>query len=1065
MTRFVHVHTHSHYSLLEALPKIPELIGAAEACGMDTLALTDNGNLYGAIEFYKTCTKKNIKPIIGVDFYVAHRSRHDKEAGIDNRRLRMILIAENNIGYTNLIKLVTASHLEGFYYKPRIDHELMERHCEGLIAIIPAQQSDVVSALQSQNEDRAEELLLWYKNIFGETNVFFELTYHPEIDGHQGLMEDIKTLARKTHTSMIAAQEVFYLKEEDRQARETLLSVQASVGYRERGFTDREEDYSFTSPEEMEKRFSDVPEALESTRTLADRCNLELNLGEAIFPNFEIPKDSTYEQELRKLTYEGLAERGMKKTKEVEDRIEYELQIIADKKYSPYFLIVADLLRFARENEIFSNTRGSAAGSLVSYCCGITNIDPLAYRLPFERFLNPDRPSAPDIDMDFADDRRDEVIAYAREKYGEDNVAQIGTFGTMMARGAVRDTARALGYDYAIGDRIAKLIPFGQQGFPMTIDRALEEEAELKELYNTDTEARNTINMAKKIEGCARHISIHAAGVVISPVPLTSIVPLQRDPKGSEKVITQYDMYSVADEYGGVGLVKFDFLGLRNLAVLADAIGRVKHLLNVSVDVNNIPLDDEKTFAMLGAGRTIGVFQLAGSGMTNYLKQLKPTNVHDINAMVALYRPGPIEFIPEYIRRKHDPSTIDYPHESLKENLEQSLGLLIYQEDVMLTAIKLANYSWLEADKFRKAMGKKIPELMAEQEERFKSGCIENGIDPTFANELWRRITPFAAYAFNKAHASSYGNLAYQTAYMKANFPVIYMACLLTAEAGNIDRISEIIDECTRMSIEVLPPDINESFGDFTVVFDEEHLPQDVRFGLHSIKNFGVGIADAIIVERKKNGKFKSLEDFLTRVTDRNLNKKSLEALIKCGALDSFAERSVMLENLDDLITFGRQMRTRPENQDSLFGLMEDTSTVPKLSLRQAEEETPQERLAWEKELLGLYVSGHPLDLYSSKLANYDFDISRVKDELEPGTKTIVVGVIEEAKRIMTRGGERMAFVRLSDQTGSLEVVVFPRTYELYSELLELEKCVKVRGALSDRRGDISLLADAIKPL
>ena len=788
-----------------------------------------------------------------------------------------------------------------------------------------------------------------------------------------------------------------------------------------------------------------------------------MELGNWLFPDFELPEGITPDDRLRRIVETGLERREMDDTKEVRERIEYELKTIRDKGYSSYFLVVGDLMKYAHEHGILTTIRGSVAGSLVTYLAGITTIDPLEYELPFERFLNPDRPSAPDIDMDFADDRRDEVIEYAREKYGRANVAQIGTFGTMMARGAVRDTARALGYDYGAGDAIAKLIPFGSQGFPMTIDHALEEEPDLKKLYDTDEEARSIIDMAQKVEGCARHISVHAAGVVISPVPLSEIVPVQYDTKSGEKLITQYDMHSVED----AGLVKFDFLGLRNLAVLADAIKRVKKLLAIDIDIEEIPLDDHDTFQMLARGETVGLFQLNGTALTDFLKQLEPSSVHDINAMVALYRPGPMKNIPEYIARKNGESAVTYYHPKMEAFLEKSYGILVYQDDLLSTALEIAGYTWKNVDKFRKAIGKKIPKEMAKQHDIFVAGCMKHSdMNKEDAEGLWDLFEPFQGYGFNKAHAASYGRVAYQTAYMKANFPVIYMASLLTADAGHIDKVSEIITECVRMNIEVLPPDVNESLGDFTVVFDEkEKAPQDIRFGLHSIKNFGKGVADSIIVERKKNGLFTSLEDFLTRVHNKSLNKKALESLIKCGALDRFGERAIMLENLDDLCEYNRQTHSMPENQESLFNLMEDHSTLPKLSLRQAEAESPEERLRWEKELLGLYVSGHPLDLHSEKLTHYDFDISRAKEELQPGMKTILVGVVEESKPIMTRGGERMAFVRISDQTGSLEVVVFPKIYAVCSKALEPERCVKIKGLLSDRGGRLSILADAVKKL
>lgn len=1065
-SKFIHLHTHSHYSLLQALPKIPELVSAAKDAGMNALALTDNGNLYGAIEFYQKCQKEDIKPIIGVDFYVALRTRHDKESGIDNRRYRLVLLAENETGYKNLIKLVTDSHIEGFYYKPRIDHELMKRYSEGLIAILPSFTSEVAAPLKLDDTSGAQEKIEEYKNIYEGDNVYLEITHHPEIDGHQDLQDKIKQLAKSTDTPLIAAHDVYYINPDDRTARRTLLSVAGGAGFREqKGLTSNEEDFSFIDTQTAEEYFRDIPEALENTQKVADRCNLDIELGTFLFPEITLPKGTTPEKELQRITHEGLKNRGLENDKDAQERLAYELDVINEKGYASYFLVVADLMRFAHENDIYSTIRGSVAGSLTTYVMDITKINPLEYGLPFERFLNPQRPSAPDIDMDFADNRRDEVIAYAAETYGEANVAQIGTFGTMMARGSVRDTARALGYDYGTGDRIAKLIPLGAQGFPMTIDRAMEENPDLKTLYDTDEDAQAIIDMAKRIEGCARHISVHAAGVVISPVPLNDIVPIQQDPKGSEKHITQYDMYSVSGDEGGVGLVKFDFLGLKNLAILADAVRRVKKLLGVQIDIEEIPLDDKKTYELLAQGHTMGVFQLAGEAMTKFLKDLKPTTVHDINAMVALYRPGPMNNIPQYIERKHGKEDVTYMHPKMEGYLDKSFGILVYQDDIMTTALEISDYTWKTVDKLRKAIGKKIPAEMAKQHDIFVEGCIKkSGLEKKEAEALWDLFEPFQGYGFNKAHAASYGRVAYQTAYMKANYPVIYMASILTADSGNIDKVSEMIVECKRMDIEVLPPDVNESFGDFSVVFYENE-PTDIRFGLHSVKNFGTGIADIIIEERKKDGPFTSLENFLERIQDKNLNKKSLESLIKCGALDHFGERGMMLANIDGLLEHSKGARSGPQNQDSLFGLMEDTSTVPQITLRPVEPATSEEKLRWEKELLGLYISGHPLDKFKSVLEDHDIDISTMKEEIPAGSTTIVHGVIEESKSIITKAGEQMAFLRVSDYSGSIEVVLFPRVYAVCKGDIETDSCVSIKGTLSDRGGDLSILADAVKEI
>lgn len=1053
---FIHLHTHSHYSLLTALPKIPELVAAAKEHGMPALALTDNGNLYGAIEFYKECKKQDIQPIIGIDAYVAVRTRHDKEPRIDNRRFRLILLAQNETGYKNLLALVTKSNLEGFYYKPRVDRELLELHAEGLIAIIPSFSGETTEALKRKDMAGAREVLAWYQGVFGKDAVYLEVTHHPEIDGHSDLQAQIAVLGNDTGVELVAAHDVYYLKPEDRKAREALVKIQTNADFRERA-DDGKEDFSFISQEQACEYFKDLPRAIENTSVIAQKCSLELTLGSWVFPDLKLENENSYDEELRRLTYEGIAERGLPKTKEVEDRIEYELGVIRDKGYAPYFLVVSDLLRFAHEKNILTTIRGSVAGSLVTFLIKVTNVNPLEYKLPFERFLNPERPSAPDIDMDFADNRRDEMLQYAKEKYGDDKVAQIGTFGTMMARGAVRDIARALGYPYNSGDRIARLIPMGSQGFPMTIERALEMVPELKTLYKKEKEVREIIDLALKIEGCARHISIHAAGVVISPRPLTEFVPLQFDPKGG-KIVTQYDMHAVED----AGLLKFDFLGIKNLAILADAVRLVKQLHAIEIDIENVSVDDAKTYEMLARGETMGLFQLNGAGMTRYLKELKPSTINDINAMVALYRPGPMESIPSYIERKHNPHLVSYLDPRMKEILSQSYGVITYQDDVMLIAITLAGYSWLEADKLRKAMGKKIPAEMEAQKENLIAGFIEKGLTPGKAEQLWKLIEPFAAYGFNKAHAASYGKVAYQTAYMKANFPVEYMAALLSADAGDVEKVSESITECVRMGIKVLPPDINKSFGDFTVIPGTPGEISEIRFGLRSIKNFGEGIGDVIIEERTAGGEFTGMGNFLERIQDKNLNKKSLEALIKSGAFDAFEERGTLLGNMELLLKYSKEVAQAPKNQDSLFGVLPNTNEG--FVLADAPPASQKEKLLWEKELLGLYVSGHPLDAFREKLEKRS-TIRKIKEELRSGMQTVISGIVEEAKPILTKGGENMAFLKIADLSDSVEVVIFPKIYSAHSDLFQPEQCISIKGRLSGRNGTTSIIAEAVKAL
>lgn len=1053
MAGFVHLHTHTHYSLLGAVPKIKPLVQRAKQFGMDSLAITDNGNLYGAIEFYDQCTRSGIKPIIGVDAYLAPRTRKDQEHGVDEACARLVLLAESDIGYRNLIKLVTASYLEGLFVgKPRMDREILERWHEGLIAILPSHRGEHVSALRGLDTRKAAEPVLWYRTVFGPNNVYLELSHHPEIEGHEYSQEQIKELSRSTGAPLLAAHDTYYLEPEDRVAREVLIRIQNGGDLEVEGFHE-DEDRSFISPERAEELFKDEPEALVNTRIVADRCAVHIELGHWYFPDFPIASGRTADDELHHLAISGMEWRKLPYEGVLKERLDYELKVIKDKGYGAYFLAVGDLLREARERGILTTIRCSVAGSLTTYVLGITNVDPIKLNLPFERFLNPHRPSAPDIDMDYADDRRDEMIEYTKEKYGHANVAQIGTFGTMMARAVVRDVARALGYPYAVGDKIAKAIPFGSQGFPMTIDHALESEKEFAELYKRDKDVRRIVDLAKKIEGCARHVGVHAAGVVIAPAPLSEFVPVQPDPKGGGKLITQYDMHGVGED--GVGLLKFDFLGIKNLSILADAMRRVNERHGVAIDIENIPLDDAKTYEMLARGETGGVFQLNGAAMTRYLKELKPTKIEDINAMIALYRPGPMKNIPEYIARKQGRAQVRYFHPKARKFLEPSYGILVYQDDLLFTALELAGYNWESVDKFRKAVGKKIPEEMAKQHVIFVEGCQKySDMTKEQAEKIWELFEPFQGYGFNKAHAASYGKVAYQTAYMKANWPVEYMAAILTADSGDIDKVSEAVTECHRMGIRVLKPDVNESFGTFTVV--KKDGEDAIRFGLNSIKNFGEGIAQAIIEERSARGTFTSLSDFLTRVKDRNLNKKSLEALIMCGALDSFEyKRGRMYRYIEDLLNFYREQQ-QGAIQVSLFG-----GTT--LSLPECEQATMGEMLTWEKELLGLYVSGHPLDAHRERLKKFR-TIAEVKQGYA-GIEEAIAGILTEVKPFTTRKGDRMAFLKIADYEDVIEAVVFPETYSTYREMLVQDKCVAFKGKVNIRNGERSFLVDKVKLL
>jgi DNA polymerase-3 subunit alpha len=921
---------------------------------------------------------------------------------------RKLLFAQNLVGYKNLIALVTKSHMTDAQGVP-ITNDLFKKHSAGILALDPKDPS-------------------------------------------------------------YALPEIYYLEPDDRRAWEVMRAIE-NRGPAEGGdITEEDAAFFFPTEEVLIERYT--PEQIKKTAELAEQCTLELTLGKFIFPHFPLPEGKTADELLLELCEEGLKRRGLDNSPEAKERLAYELGIVAMKGYAAYFLVVEDLIRFASENNIYTNIRGSVAGSIITYSLAITKIDPLEYKIPFERFLNPERPSAPDIDMDFADDRRDEVIDYAREKYGDAQVAQIGTFGTMLARGVVRDVARALGHSYGVGDRIAKEIPFGSQGFPMTLERALVENPELKKIYDAEEEAREVIDLGQKIEGCARHVGVHAAGVVISPLPLIEYSPLQLDPKGG-KIITQYDMYSVGED--GVGLTKFDFLGIRNLTILADAVRLIEKTRGKKIDIEAIPLDDKKTYAMLTRGDTEATFQLNGAGMTRFLKELRPTSIHDINAMVALYRPGPMQFIPQYIERKHNPHLIHYFDPAMEPILKQTYGILVYQDDLLIMAHDLAGYSWGDVDKFRKAVGKKIPEEMAAQKEKFISGCVEHSRwQRSKAERVWEWIEPFAAYGFNKAHSASYGRVAYQTAYLKANYPIEYMAAVLTAEAGDIDTIAIMVGECKRLGVPVLPPHINESFGDFTVILGAapdrtaeaaalagEAKEDGIRFGLYSIKNFGSGVADEIIKERKAGGAFSSLGDFLSRVKSQNLNKKGLESLIMCGALDSLGERGAMLASLDLLLQFHKDS-SHDSGVDSLFA---GISSKSELVIPPAKDAPLREKLTWEKELLGLYVSGHPLDHYKEKLKKRSMSIEQMKAKVMPGVTTVAAGMVSDVRVILTKSGDQMAFIKLMDEEGSIEAVVFPKSYAEYKDILKPEACIALKGRLSNRNGELSLVTEALKAL
>ena len=1065
---FIHLHTHSHYSLLDGLSKVDDIVGLAKKYGMPAVALTDHGAMYGAIEFYKAATAAGVKPIIGVEAYIANRKRHDKEPGIDNKRYHLTLLAKNATGYRNLVRLTTLAHIEGYYYKPRMDKDILREYSEGLIALSGCPAGELGRALQYGDYEHGEEVIREYQEIFGKENYFLEIMDHPEVENFDAIKKGLLLLSKKLSIPLVATQDSHCPTKDHARAHKTLVAISTHTDVSDTAIFSGEGDYSFISTEEALEKFRDIPDAVANTMKVADMCDITLELGKWVFPHLDFEKGNNADEELRHIAEAGVAFREMTETPVLRERLEYELEVIKNKGYSPYFLVVADLLKFARDNNIYTTVRGSAAGSLVTYLTGITNVDPIEFQLPFERFLNPFRPSAPDIDMDFADNRREEVLEYAKRKYGAAFVAQIGTFGTMMARGAVRDVARATGKPYDLGDRIAKLIPMGSQGFPMTIAHAMEIEPELKKSYDTDGEVRDIIDIAQKLEGCVRHVSVHAAGVVISPTPLVDFVPTQFDPKGG-KVITQYDMYSIED----AGLLKFDFLGIRNLAILGDAVRLVKQFLDIDINIEKIPFNDKKTFVMLARGETIGLFQLNGAGMTKHLMEMRPNTIHDINAMVALYRPGPMQTIDEYIARKNGTHPTVYYHPKMKKYLDKTYGLLVYQDDLLFTAIELAGYDWGEVDKFRKAVGKKIPAEMAKQHKIFVAGCqTHSNMTEAEAEKMWTLFEPFQGYGFNKAHAACYGRVAYQTAYMKANFPAEYMTAVLTAEEGDTEKISEIITECKRMAIPVLPPDINMSHNHFTVIkADSESqsgmTKDQIRFGLVTIKNLGEAIAGAIIAEREANGAYRSFTEFLERVTHKDLNKKSLESLIRAGAFDTLGEeRGALLHNVDAALEYHKAHAKELEStQVSLFAVTTDPNARPRLRLKPAPEISTAEKLAWEKELLGLYISGHPLEQHREKMEKGGVNIKRLSEELRDGMNTFIAGIIEEHKVVMTKKNEQMVFMKIADFTGSIEVVVFPRTLAECKDLIGPDKMVAIKGRFSRRNDAPSIIAEKVKAL
>ena len=1071
--KFTHLHVHSHYSLLDGLAKIDGLLDKTKSLGMDSLALTDHGVMYGAIEFYQKAKERGIKPIIGIEAYLAPYGMAMRRPKIDEKRYHLTLLAKNRAGYQNLIKMATESHLKGFYYKPRIDKELLKKHSEGLIGMSACINGEVPRLFISGKDKEAEKAAQEYEEIFGKGNFYLEIMDHPNLQGQDLANKKIIELSKKINIPLVATNDVHYLNKEDAVEQDVLLCIQMNKKVQDKDrLTMLGEDYSLKSPKQMIEAFKNVPEAIENTQKIVEQCNLDFEFGKTLLPHFEVPDDKNADEYLKELCEKGLekrynfqfsnlpAEQADKskvgadtKHKTIIDRLEYELDVIKKTGFASYFLIVQDFVNWAKKQGIVVGPgRGSAAGSLVAYLLNITDVDPLKYNLLFERFLNPERISMPDIDLDFADDRRDEVISYVSQKYGDDHVARIITFGTMASRAAVRDSGRALGFAYDFCDQIAKMI------LPsVTLEESLEKVIELKKLYEANPDVKKLIKTALKLEGVVRHASTHACGVVVTKESIDHYTPCQYPTQNDQTIVTQYEMHSIED----LGLLKIDFLGLKNLTIIQNAINIIKRTKKDEVNLSEIPLDDKKTFALFQNAKTTGVFQFESNGMKGHLKKLAPTEFEDIIAMVALYRPGPIEWIPEFIARKHKRKKVKYAHPRLEPILKNTYGIAVYQEQILQIARDIAGFTLGEADILRKAVGKKISGLLQEQKAKFIQGAIKNGASASVAEKIFSFIEPFAGYGFNRAHAACYALIGYQTAYLKTYYPSEFMAALLTSDQGDMDRIAIEINECQEMKIEVLPPNINESFDNFTVVNDDGK--EKIRFGLSAIKNVGHNVIREMIEEREANGKYKNLDDFIGRVESKDLNKKSLESLIKCGALDEFAERKRMLENSDQILMYSREIKKEKSNgQTSLFG--NGKQVLPGIKLKDSPPAEKKEKLSWEKELLGLYISDHPLKEYQEIFEKYASPCASLSEE-KSGKNVRIGGIVSKIQRIITKSKKPMLFVQMEDLTGRIEVLVFPKYLEENPNIWMEEKILLVSGKLNDRDGTPKLLCRQAKEI
>jgi len=1056
---FAHLHVHTEYSILDGFSNIKKLVNRAKEMDMPALAITDHGTMFGVVDFYHAAKAAGIKPIIGVEGYLAARGMQERDPQFDKRSSHLLLLAENQTGYQNLLKISSAAQLKGFYYFPRIDHDFLAAHSEGIIATSGCMAAEIPRALKDGRIEDARKKLDWYYEVFGPDNFFLELQEHdiPELKNiNRGLVE----MGPRYNAKYVATNDVHYINPEDAVLQDVLLAIQTGKVLSDPNrmrMTD--ESYYLRPPEEMRTIFSEVPGAIENTLLIAERCEVDLGFKEYHLPNFPVPEGKTAAGYLRELCEAGLRKRYQQRadSTEIQERLNYELDIIHTMGFDAYFLIVWDLIQYAQRNDIWYNARGSAAGSIVSYCLEITPIEPLQHHLIFERFLNPGRISMPDIDLDFPDDRRAEMMHYCAEKYGHDKVAQIITFGTMKARAAIRDVGRVMDIPLQEVDRVAKAIPNLP---PMSIGEALENSPEFKKLYNDAPYLQTLIDTAKGVEGTVRNAGTHAAGVVVTDRPVEEYSPLHR-PTGNMgdspiDTVTQFEM-SVVDK---MGLLKIDFLGLSTLTIMAQASKLIEDRHGVHFTLSNIPIDDPETFELIGRGETIGLFQVESSGMRRYLKEMKPTKLEHVIAMVALYRPGPMDFIPDYIDRMHNRQEISYRHEDLMPIYEETFGIPVYQEQIMHSAVAIAGYTPSESDSLRKAVAKKKAEELVRHKKKFIKGAVERGLDPQIAEDIFTDWEKFARYGFNKAHAADYGLISVQTAYLKTHYPVEYMTALLTVYQNNSDKVTLYASECRQMDIDVLAPNVNYSCWGFTIE-DNPEGESCIRFGLGAVKNVGEGPVEEIIKGREE-GKFRDINDFLRRVDLRKVGKRALESLIQVGALDDFGSRLALLEAMDRILAISASnFQAADAGQISMFG--ENTGLTETIRLP-AVKTTINRRtqLDWERELIGLYVSDHPLSTVMDDLKNHVSHFAQDLNEANEGERVSVAGIVTKIRQHQTKNGKPMAFATIEDIQGTIDLVIFPRTWKQYGELVRFDEIIYVRGKADTNGGDTKVLVDQV---